>query len=85
MQDYFNENSDKWNTFVDKIIAVFGSDEETPLFIPTLLNLVDGNENKLLKNERHKYNLKLNDRAINNKELLKEIDYFSILIKPELF
>ena len=45
MQDYFNENSEKWDAFVNKIkiIAIFGSEEETPLFIPTLLQLVNGN------------------------------------------
>ena len=30
MQDYFNENSEKWDEFVNKlnIIAIFGSEEE---------------------------------------------------------
>ena len=80
MQDYFNENSKKWDAFVNKIkiIAIFGSEEETPLFIPTLLQLVNGNQNKLLKIERHKYNLKPNDKVIENNQLLKIIDNFSI-------
>ena len=45
MQDYFNENSEKLDAFVNKIkiIAIFGSEEETPQFIPTLLQLVNGN------------------------------------------
>lgn len=78
MQDYFNINNDKWDIFVNKIkiIAIFGSEEETPLFIPTLLNLVKGDKTKLLKIERHKYKLKLNDKVINNNELIKEIDEF---------
>lgn len=80
MQDYFNENSEKWDAFVNKIkiIAIFGSEEETPLFIPTLLQLVNGNQNKLLKIERHKYKLKLNDKVITNKQLLEELDDFSL-------
>lgn len=79
MQDYFNENSDKWDEFVNKlnIIAIFGSEEETPQFIPTLLSLLNGNKNKLLKIERHRYKQKLNDKVINNKQLLKIIDDFS--------
>lgn len=60
------------------IIAIFGSEEETPLFIPTLLQLVNGNQNKLLKIERHKYKLKLHNKVIVNKQLLNEIDDFSI-------
>lgn len=80
MQDYFNANSEKWDAFVNKIkiIAIFGSEEETPLFIPTLLQLVNGNQNKLLKIERHKYKLKLNDKVITNKQLLEKINNFSL-------
>lgn len=80
MQDYFNNNSDKWNIFIKKlkIIAIFGSEKETPLFIPTLLQLVDGNNNQILKIERHKYNLKINDKVIENNELLNKIDSFII-------
>lgn len=80
MQDYFNENSEKWDAFVNKIkiIAIFGSEEETPLFIPTLLQLVNGNQNKLLKIERHKYKLKLKDKVITNKQLLEKLDGFSL-------
>ncbi|MGM9873888.1 MAG: helix-turn-helix domain-containing protein [Bacilli bacterium] len=80
MQDYFHANEDKWDEFINKIniVAVFGSEEETPLFIPTLLNLVNGNKNKILKIERHKYQLKPNDKVIDNKQLLEIIDNFSI-------
>ena len=35
-------------------------------------------QNKLLKIERHKYKLKLHNKVIVNKQLLKEIDDFSI-------
>lgn len=80
MQDYFNENKDKWNTFIDKIkiIAIFESEEETPLFIPILLQLINDNKDKLLKIEINKYKLKIIDKIIDNKILLKEIDDFLI-------
>lgn len=80
MQDYFNVNKDKWNTFIDKIkiFAIFESEEETPLFIPTLLQLINGNKDKLLKIEINKYKLKITDKIIDNKILLKEIDDFLI-------
>lgn len=79
MQDFFN-NSNKWNTFLKKlkIIAIFGSEEETPLFIPTLLQLVNGDNSKILKIERHKFNLKMDDKVTENKELLNKIDSFII-------
>ena len=35
-------------------------------------------QNKLLKIERHKYKLKLNDKVITNKQLLEELDGFSL-------
>lgn len=78
MQDFFNNNTDKWDMFVKKvrIIAIFGSEKEFPLFIPTLLQLVNGDNSKILKIERHKYNLKLNDSVLENKELLSIIDSF---------
>ena len=80
MQDFFNNNSNKWNTFLKKlkIIAIFGSEEETPLFIPTLLQLVNGDNSKILKIERHKFNLKMDDKVTENKELLNKIDSFII-------
>ncbi len=78
MQDYFNENGDKWDAFVSKtkIIAIFGSEKETPLFIPTLSQLVNGDYNKILKIERHIYKLKMEDRVIDNSSALKKIDLF---------
>lgn len=79
MQDFFYSNA-KWDEFIDKmnIIAIFGSEEESPLFIPTLLQLVNGDESKILKIERHKYNLKLNDKVIDNNELLNKINSFNV-------
>ena len=57
-------------------IAIFGSEKETPLFIPTLLQLVNGDYSKILKIERHVFNLKMEDRVIDNSSALKKIDLF---------
>ena len=78
MQDYFSKNSDKWDAFASKtkIIAIFGSEKETPLFIPTLSQLVNGDYSKILKIERHIYKLKMEDRVIDNSSALKKIDLF---------
>lgn len=80
MQDFFNNNSNKWNTFIKKlkIVAIFGSEEETPLFVSTLLQLVNGDNSKILKIERHKFNIKMDDKVTENKELLNKIDSFII-------
>lgn len=77
MQDYFNHNEDKWNSFTNKLyfICIYGSDEETPYFINTFLNLVN-DSSKILKLERHKYNIKMNDKIVDNKELIKLITDF---------
>ena len=77
MQDYFNHNEDKLDSFTNKLhfICIYGSDEETPYFIKNFYNLVNDNS-KILKLERHKYNLTMNDKIINNSELIKLIDEF---------
>lgn len=82
MQDYFNHNGDKWESFTNKLhfICIYGSDEETPCFINTFINLVD-DVSKILKLERHKYNLKMNDRILENKKLVKLIDDFKLKLE----
>ena len=77
MQDYFNHNEDKWESFTNKLhfICIYGSDKETPLFINNFYNLVNDGS-KFLKLERHKYNLKMKDRILDNSELIKLIDEF---------
>lgn len=77
MQDYFNHNEDKWDSFTNKLhfICIYGSDEETPYFINNFNNLVN-DSSKILKLERHKYNLKMNDMILSNSELIKLIDEF---------
>lgn len=70
MQDYFNHNEEKWNEFSNKlhIIGIYGSDKETPYFIEVFKNLVA--EEKILKIERHKYNLIMENKLIKNSEIV---------------
>lgn len=77
MQDYFNHNEDKWDSFNNKLhfICIYGSDKETPLFIKNFNCLVN-DYTKILKIERHKYNLKMNDRILENSEITKMLDEF---------
>lgn len=76
MQDYFNHNEEKWEKFTSKlhIVAIYGSDEETPYFIETFKNVV--NEAKILKIERHKYNLKMHDKIIENDKIIALLNNF---------
>ena len=77
MQDYFNHNEGKWNFFIDKLhfVCIYGSDEETPYYINFFNELIQ-DQSKILKIERHKYNLKMNDKIMDNNELIKLIDEF---------
>ena len=77
MQDYFNHNEDKWDSFINKLyfVCIYGSDKESPNFIDTFLSLVN-DSSKILKLERHKFNLKMNDNILDNNELIKLIDEF---------
>lgn len=80
MQDYFSHNEDKWDMFINKLhfICVYGSDEETPYFIECFKSLI--NEDRILKIERHKYDIKMNDKVINNENIIKMLDSFKITI-----
>lgn len=77
MQDYFNHNEDKWDSYIKKLhfICIYGSDEETPHYINYFNDLIN-DDSKILKIERHKYNLKLDDKILSNKELVELIDEF---------
>lgn len=81
MQDYFNHNADKWNAFIDKLyfVCIYGSDEETPFFVNVFLSLVN-DSSKILKIERHKYNLKMSDRAIDNNDIINLLEEFKAKI-----
>ena len=71
MQDYFSHNEEKWNSFVKKLhfICIYGSDKETPYFIETFKNIIK-DESKILKIERHKYNLKMDKRVIEKADVI---------------
>ena len=77
MQEYFNHNEKKWKSFVNKlhVVCVYGSDNETPYFTKTFINLGISEEN-ILKIERHKYNLKMQDKIIDNMNFMKQIKEF---------
>ena len=79
MQDYFNSNESNYPLFVNKlhIIGIYGSSEETPLFIPLISSILD-NIDKCLPIQRHKYEIKMNDLVINNKYILSLLDAYKI-------
>jgi hypothetical protein len=79
MQDYFNNNEATYPLFIDKlhIIGIYGSNEETPLFIPLISSILD-NIDKCLPIQRHKYEIKMNDLVINNKYILSLLDTYKI-------
>ena len=75
MQDYFNHSEDKWDSYIKKLhfACIYGSDEESPHYINYTNNLIN-DDSKKLKIERHKDILKLDDKILDNKELVKLID-----------
>ena len=79
MQDYFSNNEINYSSFINKlhIIGIYGSNEETPLFIPLISSILD-NIDKCLPIQRHKYEIKMNDSVINNKYILSLIDNYKI-------
>lgn len=79
MQDYFSNNESKYSLFIKKlhIIGIYGSNEESPLFIPMISDILD-NVDKCLPIQRHKYKLKMNDLVINNEYILSLIDEYKI-------
>ena len=79
MQDYFNSNESNYPLFINKlhIIGIYGSSEETPLFIPLISSILD-NIDKCLPIQRHKYEIKMNDLVINNKYILSLLDTYKI-------
>lgn len=79
MQDYFNNNESKYEDFINKlhIIGIFGSKEESPLFIPLLSSWFE-NDDKILGIERHKINSKINDNIIDDMSIKKELDTYKI-------
>jgi transcriptional regulator with XRE-family HTH domain len=77
MQDYFSDNEINYPTFISKlhIIGIYGSNEETPFFIPLISGILD-DFNKCLPIQRHKYEIKMNDIVIENKYIVNLIDLY---------
>lgn len=77
MQDYFYHNSNQWDSFISKLyfVCIYGSDSESPDFVRIFNNLVN-NQSRILKIERHKYDLKMNDMILNNRQIVALIDDF---------
>lgn len=78
-QDYFMHR-DTYEAIAKKlyIIGVYGSEKETPDFIPCLLKWFEGSpyKNRVLGIERHVYGQKLQDSILNAKEVKKQIGAF---------
>ncbi len=77
MQDYFNNNESNYLIFINKLhaIGIYGSNEESRLFIPLISNILD-NLDKCLPIQRHKYGIKMNESVINNKFIVNLIDEY---------
>ena len=77
MQDYFNNNEANYPTFISKlhIIGIYGSDEENPLFIPLISNILT-DINKCLPIQRHKYEIKMSDSVMDKKCIVTLIDTY---------
>lgn len=79
-QDYFMHNEDKYENILKRlfIIGIYGSNEESPDFIPCLEKWFSGSKysNHVLGIERHKYGFKLNDSILNVEEIRNSIDEF---------
>ena len=77
MQDYFNNNVDNYSLFVKKlhIIGIYGSNEETPLFMPLISSILDDLD-KGLPIQRHKYEIKMSDSVMDNKYIVALIDTY---------
>jgi multimeric flavodoxin WrbA len=77
MQDYFNNNEANYQTFISKlhIIGIDGSDEENPLFIPLISNIL-ADINKCLPIQRHKYEIKMSDSVMEKKCIVTLIDTY---------
>lgn len=79
-QDYFMHNEEKYENILKRlfIIGIYGSEEESPDFIPCLEKWFDGSKycNHVLGIERHKYNLKLKDSVLDVDEVKNKISEF---------
>lgn len=77
MQDYFSNNEINYSSFINKlhIIGIYGSNEESPFFIPLISSILN-DMNKCLPIQRHKYEIKMSDSVMNNKYIVTLIDAY---------
>lgn len=77
MQDFFNNNESQYQKFIDKlhIIGIYGSSEESPLFIPVLSGWFNSDD-KVLGIERHKIKSKMSDKITNNNNVLEKLNEY---------
>lgn len=79
-QDYFMQNEESYESFLSKlyIIGVYGSQEETPDFVPCLEKWFGDScyRGRVFGIERRKYNQKMNDKIINLAEIKKDLIEF---------
>ena len=77
MQDYFSNNEINYLSFINKlhIIGIYGSNEESPFFIPLISSILN-DMNKCLPIQRHKYEIKMSDSVMNNKYIVTLIDAY---------
>ncbi len=77
MQDYFSNNEINYSLFINKlhIIGIYGSNEESPFFIPLISSILN-DMNKCLPIQRHKYEIKMSDSVMNNKYIVTLIDAY---------
>ena len=77
MQDYFSNNEINYSSYINKlhIIGIYGSNEESPFFIPLISSILN-DINKCLPIQRHKYEIKMSDSVMNNKYIVTLIDAY---------
>ncbi len=70
MQDYYNHNEEKYSILINKlfVVGILGSQEETPYFSKVISEGLKSS-NRLLLIERHKHNLKMSDKIIEDDTL----------------
>lgn len=76
-QAYFNKKEENYKNIKSKtkIILIFGSNDEYPSFAKIFYDFVD-NQSKIFLLERHKLNIKRDDKKITDETLLYKISKF---------
>ncbi len=76
-QAYFNKKEENYKNIKSKtkIILIFGSNDEYPSFQKNFYDFVE-NQSKIFLLERHKLNIKIDDKKITDETLLYKISKF---------